>query len=96
MSYQRYLKNVATLKLNQQKCIGCGMCQTVCPHSVFMIADKKSIIMDKDACMECGACANNCPTQALSVSPGAGCAYALLMNFFKGTATCDCSNPDKG
>ncbi len=30
-----YLKNVVTLKLNEDKCTGCGMCLDVCPHEVF-------------------------------------------------------------
>ena len=35
-------------------------------------------ISDRDLCMECGACARNCPVQALTVSPGVGCAVAIL------------------
>jgi len=27
-----YLKDVVTLKLNQEKCMGCGMCLLVCPE----------------------------------------------------------------
>ena len=28
--------------------------------------------------MECGACARNCPVQAIRVTPGVGCAVAIL------------------
>ena len=35
-------------------------------------------VNDPDLCMECGACARNCPVQALTVSPGVGCAVAIL------------------
>ena len=31
----RYLKNVVSLSLDQEKCIGCGLCIQVCPHNVF-------------------------------------------------------------
>ena len=74
----RYLEGVATLKLNKDACIGCGMCATVCPHRIFEVAGKKAEIMDFDACMECGACAQNCPVEAISVTPGVGCASYLI------------------
>ncbi|MBI4649286.1 MAG: 4Fe-4S binding protein [Bacteroidia bacterium] len=86
-----YLKNVVTLKLNIEKCTGCGMCTIVCPHRVFEIANKKANIKDKDFCMECGACANNCPEEAIYVKTGVGCAAGVLAGLIKGTEpTCDC------
>ena len=51
----RYLEGVTTLKLDDEKCIGCGRCAEVCPHAVFEITDRKTHIVDLDACMECGA-----------------------------------------
>ncbi|MBA3037222.1 MAG: 4Fe-4S dicluster domain-containing protein [Desulfobacterium sp.] len=73
-----YLRNVATLKLNIKKCIGCGRCLEVCPHQVFSLAEKKAIITNFDACMECGACAINCPSTAIFVDSGVGCATGLI------------------
>ena len=73
-----YLKNVVTLQLDDETCIGCGMCQTVCPHGVFVVEDGKARIVDRDACMECGACARNCPPAAIAVRPGVGCAAGIL------------------
>lgn len=78
MKDYRYLEGVATLALDKEKCIGCGMCQTVCPHRIFIIEEKKAEIVDFDACMECGACAQNCPVEAIAVSPGVGCASYLM------------------
>ena len=74
----RYLKNVATLKLDQPTCIGCGRCVEVCPHQVFEVALKKAFIRDLDACMECGACALNCPVKAITVDSGVGCASGMI------------------
>lgn len=92
MKKHHYLKNVTTLKLDTKTCIGCGMCTQVCPQGVFEIQDKKAVMVDRDACMECGACSRNCPVNALSVRPGVGCAYGILLSKLKGSnAACDCS-----
>lgn len=95
MTHQ-YLKNVSTLKLKQDKCIGCGRCTEVCPHNVFVIEDNKANINQKDNCMECGACAKNCPANALEVKTGVGCAYAIIMGKLLGTEpTCGCDSDGK-
>ena len=73
-----YLKDVVTLKLDQEKCVGCGTCLLVCPHAVLSLTNGKIEIENRDACMECGACSQNCPTEALSVRPGVGCATAVI------------------
>jgi NAD-dependent dihydropyrimidine dehydrogenase PreA subunit len=73
-----YLKDVATLRLEQKKCIGCGICLLVCPHAVLSLTNGKIEIANKDACMECGACARNCPVEALNVRSGVGCATAVI------------------
>ena len=93
----RYLRNVATLELNIDKCTGCGMCTQVCPHNVLAINNGKAQIIDKNSCMECGACAGNCPFMALSVQQGVGCASAIIKGFLTGSEpTCDCSDSNGG
>jgi len=84
----RYLKNVATLRMNDDKCTGCGICTLVCPHEVLVIEDKKAHIVDRDACMECGACAMNCPFEAISVKAGVGCAAAIIQGKLKNGEPC--------
>jgi NAD-dependent dihydropyrimidine dehydrogenase PreA subunit len=78
MKGYNYLRNVATLKLDQAACIGCGRCEEVCPHQVFLISGKRAQIRDFDACMECGACAKNCPVAAIQVEAGVGCASGII------------------
>ena len=53
------MDGVATVRLADAACIGCGMCEEVCPHGVFAVAERKARILDRNACMECGACAMN-------------------------------------
>lgn len=74
----RHLENIVTLDYDQGKCIGCGVCPTVCPHEVFTLRGDKAELVDRDGCMECGACALNCPSGAITVRPGVGCAQAIL------------------
>jgi len=73
-----YLKDVVTLDLDPEKCLGCGTCLEVCPHAVLARDNGRVTITDRDACMECGACARNCPAAALSVKSGVGCATAVI------------------
>ncbi|WP_373845154.1 mercury methylation ferredoxin HgcB [Clostridium sp.] len=88
----KYLKNVCTLKVDSDKCVGCGRCIEVCPHKVFNLNKGKIELVNKDACMECGACAKNCAFNAIEVKSGVGCAYAVIMGWLLGTEpTCDCS-----
>lgn len=87
-----YLKDVATLCLSQDQCIGCGMCAAVCPHRVFTMKSDKAQIAEKNRCMECGACALNCPVGAISVDANVGCASAIIRGWLTGTEpSCDCS-----
>ena len=89
----KYLRNVATLELDAQKCKGCGKCAEVCPHGVFSIVERKAVINNKDACMECGACSLNCPFSAVSVKPGVGCAAAIINGMLTGKEPeCGCSD----
>ncbi|MEW6356430.1 MAG: mercury methylation ferredoxin HgcB [Planctomycetota bacterium] len=95
MSSLRYLADVVTLELDIEKCTGCGLCETVCPHGVFAVEGGKAKIVDRDACMECGACARNCPAEALSVRAGVGCATAVIYRAIgRRSSECACGEED--
>lgn len=82
----RYLPGVATLELDEKACVGCGVCEIVCPHGVFLLDNSKARINDLDGCMECGACTKNCSANAIRVSPGVGCAAYIIQTWVKGKA----------
>ena len=87
----KYFKNVTTLSLFVEKCVGCGVCVEVCPHGVFDIDAGKALIVEKDLCMECGACALNCPSDAIEVDAGVGCAAAFIYSWITGKEpSCGC------
>lgn len=92
----QYLKNVSTLKINHERCKGCGVCTMVCPHAVFAISEGKAHITDVNRCMECGACAKNCQYDAISVRSGVGCAAGIINGILNNSEpTCGCAEGSK-
>lgn len=49
--------------INERKCIECGNCKKVCPHSA--ITDNFEI--KRERCLGCTQCAKECPTKAISM-----------------------------
>ena len=91
-----YLSNVVTLNLDQEKCVGCGVCLVVCPHEVFSMNNGNAMVQDRDSCMECGACSRNCPSEAVTVQAGVGCAAAVINSALgRDASSCCCTiEPD--
>jgi ferredoxin len=86
--FNSYLEN--TLVLDVEKCNGCSMCVTVCPHNVFAISDHRAKIINSAACMECGACKRNCALGAIRVHNGVGCAAAMISSALLGRKEVTC------
>jgi NADH-quinone oxidoreductase subunit I len=59
------------------KCIGCGMCERMCPTTCILMVDTtddngntvKRPQVNLGRCMMCGYCAEYCPTDAMTVTP---------------------------
>lgn len=53
------------LKINIDKCCGCGKCVKLCPMNNIQLENKKAI--SKNKCTMCYRCINNCPNKALTL-----------------------------
>jgi NAD-dependent dihydropyrimidine dehydrogenase PreA subunit len=52
------------MKVNIEKCVGCGTCVQDCPLGAIRLKKKKAVIDDR--CSHCGACMRVCPEEAIS------------------------------
>ena len=46
--------------INQEGCVGCGVCVNTCPAGAISMEDKKAVI-DMNKCIRCGRCHSACP-----------------------------------
>ena len=52
-------------RVDEDKCIGCGKCEKLCPMNNIKIEDKK--VVQNNQCIMCYRCINNCPKQAMTL-----------------------------
>ncbi len=50
------------MKIDIDKCTGCGMCEEVCPLGLILLEDRKAKI--GEGCVECSTCLKVCPQAA--------------------------------
>ena len=55
------------IKINQEKCTGCGLCVPACAEGALQIIDGKARIVSETFCDGLGACLGKCPVGALIV-----------------------------
>ena len=60
---------MAEIRIDQEKCTGCGACIALCSVThVYTLENKKAIVLSPSRCWECGQCIAVCPVDAISHS----------------------------
>ncbi len=52
--------------VDEEKCVGCGICETYCPDASIKIVDNIAEI-NLNYCKGCGICKNECPRDAIKM-----------------------------
>ena len=53
------------LEIIEGRCIGCKLCDEVCPVECFSLTNRKMVFSQPDLCEGCMACLVQCPTDAI-------------------------------
>lgn len=65
---QSFVEARMPLVCNQEKCVGCGICETVCPVRAIEVNDYPRF--DEEICIQCFCCLELCPEGAITVIRG--------------------------
>ena len=57
----------ATAAVDEDKCSGCKICNTLCPYLAIKFDEEKGVsVVNEALCKGCGTCAAGCPSNAIS------------------------------
>ncbi|RJP19689.1 MAG: 4Fe-4S dicluster domain-containing protein [Candidatus Abyssobacteria bacterium SURF_5] len=56
------------IKIDEEKCIGCGQCSDNCPGKVPVVGDDGKARMGREECITCSNCVVTCPEEAITVA----------------------------
>jgi len=59
------LRNI--LKIDEEKCNGCGQCVTACAEGAIEIINGKAKLVSEIYCDGLGACIGHCPEDAITI-----------------------------
>jgi len=60
------IDRTVTTAIDEEKCIGCGLCILVCPKETIILKNEKACITGNES-LNCGHCAAACPEGAITV-----------------------------
>jgi len=55
------------IKIDTEKCVGCGTCVDVCPVGVWELVNGKASPVNASECLACHACETQCPENAIEI-----------------------------
>ena len=55
------------IKIDEEKCTGCGLCIPNCPEGALQIIDGKARVVNESLCDGLGACIGHCPEGAIEI-----------------------------
>jgi heterodisulfide reductase subunit A len=72
---KKQLEAIGTVsEVDEKKCIGCGLCESVCPYKAIEILTKRTIVGEKlvaqvneALCKGCGACVASCRSGSIDL-----------------------------
>jgi heterodisulfide reductase subunit A-like polyferredoxin len=70
-----HLETIGTVsEVNEKTCIGCGLCESICPYKAIEIVTKRTIVgeklvsqVNKALCKGCGACVASCRSGSIDL-----------------------------
>lgn len=54
-----------TIRIDRDKCVGCGQCVNACPGGALQMVDGKAKLVREDFCDGLGVCIGECPVDAI-------------------------------
>ena len=63
------------IKIDEEKCTGCGLCIPNCPEGALQIIDDKARLISDLFCDGLGACIGHCPEDAITIEEREAIAY---------------------
>jgi heterodisulfide reductase subunit A len=70
-----HLETIGTVaEVNEKTCVGCGLCETICPYQAIEILMKRTMVgeklvsqVNKALCKGCGACVASCRSGSIDL-----------------------------
>tara|TARA_B100000315_G_C14156518_1_gene398056 strand:+ start:120 stop:458 length:339 start_codon:yes stop_codon:yes gene_type:complete len=56
------------IKIDEEKCDGCGLCIPSCPEGILQIVQGKAKLVKESFCDGLGTCLGDCPQGALAIT----------------------------